>query len=115
MKSQDTPFEGGPMDGRVLPVLLGPTGHPPKTYRIPVPDAAGGPPTVLYYRREALGYSKRLGLQRGWKYVYDPEGERGGDRLRWPWSKPAARPVRDGTPDSTPGNTPDGKPDDPTG
>nr|WP_202485741.1 hypothetical protein [Streptomyces sp. SID4985] len=103
------------MDGRVLPVLLGPTGHPPKTYRIPVPDAAGGPPTVLYYRREALGYSKRLGLQRGWKYVYDPEGERGGDRLRWPWSKPAARPVRDGTPDSTPGNTPDGKPDDPTG
>ncbi|WP_018544482.1 hypothetical protein [Streptomyces sp. LaPpAH-108] len=111
MKSQDTPFEGGPMDGRVLPVLLGPTGHPPKTYRIPVPDAAGGPPTVLYYRREPRGHTKRLGLVRGWKYVYDPEGERSGDRLRWPWSKPPARR----TDDTAPGNTPDGKPDDPTG
>lgn len=44
VKSEDTPFEGGPMDGRVLPVLLGITGHPPKTYRIPVPDPAGGRP-----------------------------------------------------------------------
>ncbi|MEU9923727.1 hypothetical protein AB0H51_20955 [Streptomyces griseoluteus] len=102
MKSQDTPFEGGPMDGRVLPVLLGPTGHPPKTYRIPVPDAAGGPPTVLVYRRTPRGHG-RLGLVRGWKYVHDPEGLGDADRLRWPWS----RPRRD--------NTPHGKPDDPTG
>ncbi|MFF4589754.1 hypothetical protein [Streptomyces sp. NPDC001388] len=87
MKSQDTPFEGGPMDGRVLPVLLGMTGHPPKTYRIPVPDAAGGPPTVLVYRRVPLGHSRRLGLQQGWKYAYDPQGDAGG-RLKWPWSKP---------------------------
>ena len=57
VKSEDTPFEGGPMDGRVLPVLLGPTGHPPKTYRIPVPDADGGPPTVLVYRRVPRGQS----------------------------------------------------------
>ena len=62
VKSQDTPFEGGPMDGRVLPVLLGMTGHPPKTYRIPVPDPAGGRPTVLVYRRVPRGHSKRLGL-----------------------------------------------------
>ncbi len=76
------------MDGRVLPVLLGMTGHPPKTYRIPVPDAAGGPPTVLVYRRVPRGHGKRLGLPQGWKYTYDPEGGAGGSRLKWPWSKP---------------------------
>lgn len=89
------------MDGRVLPVLVGPTGQPPKTYRIPVPDAAGGPPTVLVYRREPRGHSKRLGLPRGWKYAFDPSGDTRGHQVRWPWSKPAA--------------TPDGKPDDPHG
>ncbi|MGW0996579.1 hypothetical protein ACWD5V_25500 [Streptomyces sp. NPDC002523] len=109
MKSQNTPFEGGPMDGRVLPVLVGPAGHPPKTYRIPVPDAAGGPPTVLVYRRVPRGHSKKLGLVLGWKYEYDPEGERPGDRIRWPWSKPAPRPQ------SGPDNTPSGNPDDATG
>ncbi|WP_130443584.1 hypothetical protein [Streptomyces sp. BK239] len=105
MKSEDTPFEGGPMEGRVLPVLLGPTGHPPKTYRIPVPGAEGGPPTVLVYRREPRGHSAKLGLPRGWKYVYDPEGRKD-SRLRWPWSKP----------DTAPGDRaeggPEGKPDD---
>lgn len=104
VKKQDTPFEGGPMDGRVLAVLLGPTGHPPKTYRIPVPDAHGGPPTVLVYRRVPRGHSKRLGLVQGWKYEYDPEGRRGGG-LRWPWSKP----------DADPDATPSGKPDDANG
>nr|WP_181140404.1 hypothetical protein [Streptomyces sp. Ru62] len=100
VKSQDTPFEGGPMDGRVLPVLVGPTGHPPKTYRIPVPDPGGGPPTVLVYRRVPRGHSRRLGLIQGWKYRYDPD-DRSGGRLRWPWSKPDA--------------TPSGKPDDANG
>ncbi len=76
------------MDGRVLPVLVGMTGHPPKTYRIPVPDAAGGPPTVLVYRRVPRGHSKRLGLQQGWKYEYAAEGDTGSGRPRWPWSKP---------------------------
>ncbi|WP_367320848.1 hypothetical protein [Streptomyces sp. HUAS ZL42] len=103
MKSEDTPFEGGPMDGRVLPVLVGPTGHPPKIYRIPVPDPAGGPPTVLVYRRVPRGYSKRLGLTQGWKYEYDPEGKGGGPK--WPWSKPGTRP----------GATPGGGPDDADG
>ncbi|WP_317445365.1 hypothetical protein [Streptomyces collinus] len=101
VKSQDTPFEGGPMDGRVLPVLLGMTGHPPKTYRIPVPDAAGGPPTVLVYRRVPRALSKRIGVVRGWKYRYDPEGGSGGGRVRWPWARGDA--------------TPSGKPDGPTG
>ncbi|MGW1622405.1 hypothetical protein [Streptomyces sp. NPDC002172] len=109
MKSQDTPFEGGPMDGRVLPVLLGMTGHPPKTYRIPVPDPAGGPPTVLVYRRVSRGQGVgvpprersrawgRLGLSQGWKYEYDPTGKGAGGGPKWPWSKqgPARRP--DGT------------------
>ncbi|WP_316959364.1 hypothetical protein [Streptomyces sp. TRM68367] len=97
MKSEDTPFEGGPMDGRVLPLLLGPTGHPPKTYRIPVPDPDGGPPTVLVYRRVPRGQGK-LGLTRQWKYEYDPEGKHG-SRLKWPWSKPDATPP--GKPDDT--------------
>ncbi|MBV1941321.1 hypothetical protein [Streptomyces sp. BV286] len=110
MKSEETPFEGGPLDGRVLPILLGPTGHPPKVYRVPVPDAAGGPPTVLVYRRVQAGASRRLGLHQGWKYEYDPTGASG--RLRWPWSKP------DPAPEPGPGTgagdgpdaTPDGKP-----
>ncbi|MXM68815.1 hypothetical protein GR925_36830 [Streptomyces sp. HUCO-GS316] len=117
VKSEDTPFEGGPMDGRVLPVLLGPTGHPPKTYRIPVPDAAGGPPTVLVYRRVPRGHSKRFGLHQGWKYEYAAEGGKGagtkGTRLKWPWSKPDPEP--DATPDSEPDATPGGKPDDADG
>jgi hypothetical protein len=98
------------MDGRVLPVLLGPTGHPPKTYRIPVPAPDGGPPTVLVYRRVPRAQS-RLGLTR-WKYEYDPEGKKGG-RLKWPWSKPDAQP---GTgPGIKPDATPGGKPDDADG
>jgi hypothetical protein len=56
------------MDGRVLPVLLGITGHPPKTYRIPVPAPDGGPPTVLVYRRVPRAQSG-LGLTQGWKYA----------------------------------------------
>ncbi|GJF19703.1 hypothetical protein SHO565_05960 [Streptomyces sp. HO565] len=99
VKSEDTPFEGGPMDGRVLPVLVGPTGHPPKTYRIPVPAPDGGPPTVLVYRRVPRSERVRTGFAR-WKYAYDPEGGKG-SRRRWPWSRP----------DATPG----GKPDDADG
>ncbi|MEU3145227.1 MULTISPECIES: hypothetical protein [unclassified Streptomyces] len=109
MKRQDTPFEGGPMDGRVLPVLLGITGHPPKTYRIPVPAPDGGPPTVLVYRRVPRGQSSRLGLTQGWKYLYDPDGAATPDRPRWPWSGPTRGPAAD------PGATPRGKPDDADG
>ena len=105
VKSEDTPFEGGPMDGRVLPVLVGPTGQPPKTYRIPVPAADGGPPTVLVYRRVPRGQSGRLGLTQGWKYRYDPDGAATADRPRWPWSKPG----------TDPGATPHGKADDTDG
>ncbi|MEV0119296.1 hypothetical protein AB0H77_39610 [Streptomyces sp. NPDC050844] len=92
MKSEDTTFVGGPLDGRVLPILLGPTGHPPKVYRVPVPDEAGGDPTVLVYRRVAKAAGKRLGLHPGWMYEYDPEGDKPGSGLKWPWSKPERKP-----------------------
>ncbi|MGA4851302.1 hypothetical protein ACOBQB_35525 [Streptomyces sp. G5(2025)] len=91
MKSEETPFVGGPLDGRVLPVLLGPTGHPPKVYRVPVPDDAGGPPTVLVYRRTPTKPAQRLTLTPKWQYEYDPEGAKD-DGLKWPWSKPGGRP-----------------------
>jgi hypothetical protein len=109
VRSQDTPFEGGPMDGRVLPVLLGITGHPPKTYRIPVPAPDGGPPTVLVYRRVPRGQSGRLGPTQGWKYRYDPDGAATADRPRWPWSGRTRDPAAD------PDATPRGKPDDADG
>jgi hypothetical protein len=122
VKSEDTPFEGGPMDGRVLPVLVGPTGNPPKQYRIPVPSPDGGKPTVLVYRREPRGHS-RLGLPRGWKYVFEPEGRP--SRVRRPWSRPEPRegaaeargPAREAGRESAPGHgaTPGGKPEDTDG
>ncbi|MBA0051562.1 hypothetical protein E0L36_11850 [Streptomyces sp. AJS327] len=86
MRSEETAFVGGPLDGRVLPVLLGPTGRPPKHYTVPVPGD-GEPETVHVYRLEPARLSPRLGLPRGWKYVYEPEGrQRTG--LKWPWSRP---------------------------
>ncbi|MGR8008298.1 hypothetical protein [Streptomyces hypolithicus] len=91
MRSENTPFVGGPLDGRVLPVLVGPTGHPPKWYEVPVPDDGGGPPTVYAYLRVAAGHTRRLGLQRGWRYEYAPDG-RDRHRPRWPWSKPDSTP-----------------------
>ncbi|WP_327374182.1 hypothetical protein OG393_09410 [Streptomyces sp. NBC_01216] len=89
MRSENTPFRGGPLDGRVLPVLTGPTGHPPKWYEVPVPDGDGGPPTLYAYRREPAGHTKRLGLPRGWVYEYDPGGR---PKPKWPWSKPQPGP-----------------------
>ncbi|KFF99545.1 hypothetical protein IQ62_17960 [Streptomyces scabiei] len=111
MKSQDTPFVGGPLDGRVLPVLLGITGHPPKTYRVPVPDADGGPPTVLVYRRVDAG---RGGfMHQLWKYEYAPDADPR-RRLKWPWSTPdtPTGPGTGATPDSPDGQsaTPPAKP-----
>ncbi|MGI5194873.1 hypothetical protein ACQEVY_14765 [Streptomyces sp. CA-288835] len=116
MKSEDTPFVGGPLDGRVLPVLLGMTGHPPKVYRVPVPNAAGGPPTDLVYRRmPAAAQGRKLALHPGWKYEFDPEGNKGGkgSKLKWPWSKPETRPdtAPDATPHTKPRATPSTKPD----
>lgn len=104
MKSADTPFVGGPLDGRVLPVLLGLTGHPPKTYRVPVPDAEGGPATVLVYRRASYGRGGRLGLSQGWRYEFDEGGDSGGTAPDGPG--PGPRPPRPVPHRRTPGLTP---------
>ncbi|WP_414506646.1 hypothetical protein [Streptomyces sp. NEAU-L66] len=86
MRSENTLFVGGPLDGRVLPVLLGMTGQPPKTYEVPVPNDNDRPPTVHVYRRVPARVS-RLGLPSGWKYEYDPAGEPS-TGPKWPWRKP---------------------------
>ncbi|MCE7081832.1 hypothetical protein [Streptomyces sp. ST2-7A] len=87
MRSEPTPFLGGPLDGRVLPVLLGMTGRPPKEYRVPVPGPDGSTAEEHVYRLEARAHTPRLGLVRGWRYVYDPDpAPRQGPR--WPWSRP---------------------------
>ncbi|MDT0450930.1 hypothetical protein [Streptomyces hesseae] len=92
MRSEKTPFEGGPLDGRVLDVLLGLNGLPPKKYEVPVPaEEPGAAPTVYVYRREPAAVTRRLGLPKGWKYAYDPEGKPGVE-LKWPWSRPSQGP-----------------------
>ncbi|MEW1722293.1 hypothetical protein [Streptomyces sp. NPDC093109] len=101
MRSEETLFVGGPLDGRVLPVLTGATGQPPKWYEVPVPDAGGGPPTVFAYQRVPAGVSKRLGIPRGWRYEYVPEG-RVREPLRWPWSKSAPKPESEPKPEPKP-------------
>ncbi|MFJ6695522.1 hypothetical protein ACIQM4_05575 [Streptomyces sp. NPDC091272] len=91
MRSEKTPFVGGPLDGRVLDVLTGATGNPPKWYEVPVPGANGGATVVHAYERQPAGYGKRLGLQRGWKYVYVPQGREPWSP-KWPWSRNTPAP-----------------------
>lgn len=91
MRSEDTTFSGGPLDGRTLPVLLGPTGRPPREYEVPVPDPEGGAKTVHLYRLEPSAVN-RLGLPRGWRYVYEGEGRpSGGPLSRLPWRRQKQR------------------------
>jgi len=85
VRAEDTAFVGGPLDGRTLAVHVGATGRPPKVYEVPVPDPAGGPPTVHVYRLEPANLTPRLKLPRGWVYAYDPEGVP--ERRKWPWSR----------------------------
>jgi hypothetical protein len=88
MRSEDVTFTKGPLHGRTLPVFLGLNGRPPKTYEVPVPHPAGGPPTVHLYRLQATELSPRMGLPRRWGYVYDPEGGAPDGRRRpWPRSR----------------------------
>ncbi|MDF3289420.1 hypothetical protein [Streptomyces silvisoli] len=82
MRSDESEFSGGPLDGRVMPVLVGLTGRPPKVYRVPVPGTDGAPETVLVYRLAPAGRPRRT----RWRYEFDPEG-RDRQRLKWPWSK----------------------------
>ncbi|RKN06476.1 hypothetical protein [Streptomyces radicis] len=73
MRSEETPFVGGPLDGRVLPVLTGPTGKPPRVYEVPVPGEGDEPDTVHVYHLEAAGHTRLLRVPRGWRYVYAPD------------------------------------------
>ncbi|GGO85446.1 hypothetical protein [Wenjunlia tyrosinilytica] len=85
MRSEQTEFVGGPMDGRVLPVLVGVTGHPPKVYRVPVPGEDGAAPTVYVYQRVLNPDPKgRRGAGR-WRYEYAPQGLP--EKRMWPWSR----------------------------
>ncbi|MFE0462000.1 hypothetical protein ACFW1A_22400 [Kitasatospora sp. NPDC058965] len=72
MRSADTEFHGGPLDGRVLPVLLTPFNNVPKYYRVPVPAHADEPARTLVYVRakefDAKGRSR-------WRYEYRPESD----------------------------------------
>jgi hypothetical protein len=74
MRSEDSIFVGGPLDGRVLPVLTGIDGRPPKRYEVPVPSAdEDEAATVHVYRLEPASYTRRLGIPRGWRYVHEPD------------------------------------------
>ncbi|MFD8599550.1 hypothetical protein ACFV1L_31555 [Kitasatospora sp. NPDC059646] len=68
MKSADTAFLGGPLDGRVLPILLSPLHTPPKVYRVPVPAHGDTPAITLVYRR-AKEYNDKGRFR--WRYEYD--------------------------------------------
>ncbi|MDI5966751.1 hypothetical protein POF50_030750 [Streptomyces sp. SL13] len=83
MRSEQTRFVGGPLDGRVLAVLVGPTGRPPKYYRVPVPATGDAPAGVLVYRLAPVARGRRTDT---WRYDYAPDGPAVA-RPRWPWGK----------------------------
>ncbi|MFJ1702136.1 hypothetical protein [Kitasatospora sp. NPDC088346] len=94
MKSKDTAFLGGPLDGRVLPILLNPFHNVGRVYRVPVPAHGDVPATVLVYRR-AKEFDPK-GRWR-WRYEYVPEGDAGtaggwADRLPWSGRPAGTRP-----------------------
>jgi len=68
VKSADTEFVGGPLDGKVLPIMLSPFHNVPKVYKVPVPAHGDTPATTLVYRR-AKEYDPK-GRWR-WRYEYD--------------------------------------------
>ncbi|GAA1969517.1 hypothetical protein [Kitasatospora viridis] len=67
MRSADTEFVGGPLDGRILPILLSTFNSVPKVYRVPVPAHGDRPAETLVYDR-AKAYSAK-GRAR-WQYVF---------------------------------------------
>jgi hypothetical protein len=83
VRHEETEFVGGPLDGRVIEVLVGMTGQPPKVYRVPVPGPEGER-VYVYHRRPAEG--PRAERRTHLVFVYDPEG-RPPEGPRWPWSR----------------------------
>jgi hypothetical protein len=97
VRHEETQFVGGPLDGRVIEVLVGMTGQPPKEYRVPVPAPEGGPEQVHVYHREAAA-GPRGSRRTRWVFVYDPAGRERPDGPKWPWSRsgpgrPCTRPT----------------------
>jgi hypothetical protein len=74
------------MAGRVLKVLVGATGKPPKIYTVPLPGEPGAPDTLLVYR-----LAPTRGTRTRWMYEYDPSGDPS-RRVRWPWHRAPKRP-----------------------
>jgi hypothetical protein len=85
VRHEETEFVGGPLDGRVIEVLVGMTGQPPKVYEVPVPLPGGGEQVLVYHRRS--GADRGAARRTRWVYVHDPEGRRPGG-VKWPWSRP---------------------------
>ncbi|MFI9272569.1 hypothetical protein ACIGXM_17845 [Kitasatospora sp. NPDC052896] len=69
MKSAETEFIGGPLDGQILPILLSPFNGVPKVYKVPVPAHGDEPARTLVYTR-AKAFDSR-GRAR-WQYTYQP-------------------------------------------
>ncbi len=75
-----------------MAVLVGPTGRPPRYYRVPVPARDGRPARTLVYRLAPAGAPRRA----MWRYDYAPDGPVSA-RPRWPWrpGRPAGGSVPD--------------------
>jgi hypothetical protein len=84
VRHEETVFVGGPLDGRVIEVLVGVTGQPPKVYEVPVPEPGDGKRVYVYHREPAPG--PRAARRTRFVFVYDPEGRRPAGP-KWPWSK----------------------------
>ncbi|MDH6139005.1 MULTISPECIES: hypothetical protein [Kitasatospora] len=67
MRSEDTEFVGGPLDGRVLPIMVSLFNGVPKVYRVPVPAHGDEPARTLLYDRAKVYNAK--GRMR-WRYEY---------------------------------------------
>lgn len=93
MRSEETEFIGGPLDGQVLAVLVGITGNPPRTYSVPVPGTTSDEPTVYVYHRMLNPDQRRRPVAR-WRYEYDPVGQfdHRPPHLRWPWQRGTGQP-----------------------
>ncbi|MGF1427324.1 hypothetical protein [Kitasatospora sp. LaBMicrA B282] len=93
MRSAETEFIGGPLDGRILPVYLNPFNAVPKVYKVPVPAHGEEPARTLVYRRAKRHSAK--GRPR-WVYEYEATEQ---DRLPGPEQDGAADGGEPGTPE----------------
>lgn len=77
VRHEETEFVGGPLDGRLIEVVVGMTGQPPKEYVVPVEGTR-----YVYHRVAGVKGQNRT----PWVFRYDPEGKRAPGR-KWPWSR----------------------------